>query len=82
MDSSLDEQNEPEFEPTPEVPEIMASRELITKAESLFDQVSKEDKEDMIDLIETLTTNIDAGDIKGLEEPAVQLTDIIYYLES
>ncbi len=82
MDSSLDEQNEPEFEPTPEVPEIMASRELITKAESLFDQVSKEDKEDMIDLIETLTTNIDAGDIKGLEEPAAQLTDIIYYLES
>jgi molecular chaperone DnaK (HSP70) len=82
MDSSLDEQNEPEFEPKLEAPEIMASRELITKAESLFDQVSKEDKEDMIDLIETLTTNIDAGDIKGLEEPAAQLTDIIYYLES
>ena len=82
MDSSLEEQNDPELLSPPEAPEIVAARELISKAESLFEQVSKEDKEDMIDLIETITTNIEADDCEGLEEPVGQLTDIIYYLES
>ena len=82
MDSSLDEQNDPELLSPPEAPEIVAARELIANAESLFEQVSKEDKEDMIDLIETITTNIEADDSEGLEEPVGQLTDIIYYLES
>lgn len=62
--------------------EIITARELITKAESLFEQVSNEDKEDMIDLIETLTSCIDANDIQGLDDPITQLQDIIYYLES
>jgi hypothetical protein len=35
-----------------------------------------------VDLIETMTTCIDAQDISGLDEPSAQLTDIIYYLES
>ncbi|WP_031433233.1 Hsp70 family protein [Methylomarinum vadi] len=69
-------------EPEPTAPEIIGAHELIAKAESLFDQVSAEDKEDMIDLIETISNCIDTGDIEGLEEPVEQLNDIIYYLES
>jgi len=65
-----------------DVPEISAARELIAKAEGLFAQVSAEDKEDMVDLIETLMNCIEAQDIAGLEEPSAQLKDIIYYLES
>jgi len=65
-----------------DVPEISAAHELIAKAEGLFAQVSAEDKEDMVDLIEALMNCIEAQDIAGLEEPSAQLNDIIYYLES
>lgn len=65
-----------------EAPEIAAARDLIAKAESLFEQVSAEDKEDMVNLIETISGCIDAGNIEGLKEPVEQLNDIIYYLES
>jgi len=66
----------------PVAEEINQARGLISKAEGLFDTVSNEDKEDMIDLIESLTTCIDNKDISGLEEPVAELTDIIYYLEN
>lgn len=61
---------------------IAAARQLIKKAEALFDAVSAEDKEDMIDLIEKIGACIEAGDEPGLQEPVEQLSDIIYYLES
>lgn len=65
----------------PVAPEIEAARHLISKAEGLFEQVSADDKEDMVDLIETITACIEKDDIAGLEEPVEQLNDIIYYLE-
>ncbi|MDO8941344.1 MAG: Hsp70 family protein [Methylicorpusculum sp.] len=61
---------------------IAAARQLIKKAETLFDVVSAEDREDMIDLIEKIGACIEAGDESGLQEPVEQLSDIIYYLES
>ncbi len=61
---------------------VASARRLIKKAESLFDTVSAEDREDMINLIETISTGIAEGDDKALEEPVAQLADIIYYLES
>ncbi len=61
--------------------EIEAARALIAKAERLFDRVSADDREDMIDLIENITDCIDAGDVAGLERPVEQLTDIVYYLQ-
>lgn len=78
MDSSIIE-HEPE-----EVlaPEIEAAEKLITKAELLFETVSNEDKEDIIDLIETLRQCIEEKEIAALEAPTAELTDIIYYLES
>ena len=82
LDSSLLEENEPEQDQKEEVEEIKAAKELITKAENLFDKVSVEDKEDMVDLIENLTDCIEAKDIGGLDTPIALLTDIIFYLES
>lgn len=82
LESDFDIQDKEKMSTEPEAPEIQAARDLITKAEGLFEQVSQEDKEDMIDLIETLTTCIEAGNIEGLTEPLEQLNDIIYYLES
>ncbi|MEI6336671.1 MAG: Hsp70 family protein, partial [Methylococcaceae bacterium] len=63
-------------------PEIAAALKLIAKAEALFDKISTEDKEDMIDLIEDINTCIEAGLDDRLQEAVVKLTDIIYYLES
>ncbi|MDD5267277.1 MAG: Hsp70 family protein [Methylococcales bacterium] len=65
-----------------EAPEIVAARKLIAKAEALFDITSNEDKEDMIDLIEDITSCIEAGLDDRLQESVTKLTDIIYYLES
>ena len=82
LDSSLLEENEPEQDQKEEAEEIKSAKELITKAENLFDKVSVEDKEDMVDLIENLTDCIEAKDIGGLDTPIALLTDIIFYLES
>ena len=65
-----------------EAPEIAAARQLIVKAESLFDQATDEDKEDMIDLIEAICSAIEAGLDSRLQESVTKLADIIYYLES
>jgi len=66
----------------PESPALAAARNAIKKAESLFETVSAEDKEDMVDLIETISTFLENGDEAGLREPVERLSDIIYYLES
>jgi molecular chaperone DnaK (HSP70) len=66
----------------PESPALAAARNAIKKAESLFETVSAEDKEDMVDLIETISTCLENGDEAGLREPVERLNDIIYYLES
>ncbi len=73
---------EQEFIVEPLAPEIIAAQKLISKAEALFDKVSSEDKEDMVDLIEVLTHYIETKDIAELEKPTAELNDIIYYLES
>jgi len=82
LESAPDVQGEPETTEQAVVPEIEAARILIGKAESLFEQVSAEDREDMVDLIETITACIENDDIAGLQEPVEQLNDILYYLES
>jgi len=82
MDPRIIDEESLEVSAVSDAPEIAAARELISKAAGLFAQVSDEDKEDMVDLIETITTCIDAQDINGLDDPSAQLTDIIYYLES
>jgi len=66
----------------PLAPEIEAAKDVIAKAESLFEQVSAEDKEDMQDLIKTISACIEQQDIAGLDEPVALLNDIIFYLQS
>ncbi|MGZ0077566.1 Hsp70 family protein [Methylomonas sp. YC3] len=67
---------------SPESPAVAAARQAIKKAESLFETVSAEDKEDMVDLIEAISTCLESGDEAGLKQPVERLNDIIYYLES
>ena len=83
LDSSLYGQDDSQvIEHEPEAPEIKTARATVKKAESLFDTISSEDKEDMIDLIEVITARIEVKDIAGLDKPVAELNDIIYYLES
>ena len=82
LDSSLYDQDEEKVVEEVTAPEIESARALITKAENLFDKVTDEDKEDMVDLIETINGCIEEQNIAGLDEPTAALTDIIYYLES
>ncbi|MBD9356998.1 Hsp70 family protein [Methylomonas albis] len=65
-----------------ESPAVVAALQVIKKAELLFETVSAEDKEDMVDLIETISTCLESSDEAGLREPVERLNDIIYYLES
>lgn len=80
MDSESDDIEKSDA--APESKAVTEARQLIKKAEALFEMVSDEDKEDMVNLIETITDCIEAGDESGLQEPVEQLNDIIYYLES
>ncbi|MBF6649041.1 Hsp70 family protein [Methylobacter sp. BlB1] len=82
LEHNPDELGEPAPFEEPAAPEIEAARSVMAKAESLFERVSETDKEDMVDLIGTITACIKAKDIEGLKEPVDQLNDIIYYLES
>ena len=82
MESSVIEHQPDEDEEKDDMPEMIAAKKLIAKAESLFDQVSAEDKEDITELIKTLTHLIQSKNIEGLDVPVAELTDIIYYLES
>lgn len=63
-------------------PDVVEARKLIAQAEALFDKTSKEDKEDMSDLIEDIQTCIEQGLDGRLQEASAKLADIIYYLES
>jgi len=58
------------------------ARQVISKAKSLLETVSAEDKEDIVDLIYTLSNHIDSGDEQALHEPLDRLKDILYYIES
>ncbi|WP_026602702.1 Hsp70 family protein [Methylomonas sp. 11b] len=71
-----------EAEKVADSPAVAAARHAIKKAEALFETVSAEDKEDMVDLIETISTCLENGDEAGLSVPVERLNDIIYYLES
>ena len=59
-----------------------AVEQLIAKAEALYGQVTEEDKEDMMSLIEQIKQGLEQQDDAAIEEPIAQLQDILYYLES
>lgn len=83
LEPNIDDQQQAQADDTVAVaPEITAAYAIIAKAESLFERVSKEDREDMLELITVINACIADNDIVGLENPVNQLNDIIYYVES
>lgn len=61
---------------------VVQARALVEKAERMLEKASAEDKEDMVNLIETINDVIAKKDFKALAEAVEQLSDILYYLES
>jgi molecular chaperone DnaK (HSP70) len=55
---------------------------LIEKAERIMEGANAEDKEDLVDLVESLKDARAKGDAGGVERAIAELTDLIYYLES
>ena len=62
--------------------ETVQAQALIEKAQRLMDDVNDEDREDMVDLIETIQDAIKADNNSSLAEATEALSDIIYYMES
>ncbi|MEN8131054.1 MAG: Hsp70 family protein [Pseudomonadota bacterium] len=55
---------------------------LIEKAQRLMEKASDDDREDMVDLIETINDALQTDDDETLEEAIDQLSDVIFYLET
>lgn len=72
----------PQNNTTSDSPEVNAARQLIAKAQDLFDKVSAEDQEDMVDLIEAIHNAIEEQADDDLQIAVAKLTDIVYYLAS
>lgn len=58
------------------------ARALLEKAERMLEDATPEDREDMIDLIETIRDALDSDDDAALREGIEALSEILYYLES
>ena len=62
--------------------DITQARGLIEKARSMLGDASADDREDLVDLTESLDRAIEDDDKAALLDASEQLTDLIYYLES
>lgn len=58
------------------------AKALVEKAERLLNQAAEDDREEMINLIESIKDAIREGDVDALAEPVVTLSDLLFYLES
>jgi molecular chaperone DnaK (HSP70) len=61
---------------------VVQAHALVEKAERMLDEASAEDREDMVNVIETINDTIAKKDFDNLSVPMEQLSDILYYLES
>jgi molecular chaperone DnaK len=62
--------------------ENIQAHALIEKAQRLMAQAGDDDREDMINLIETINDALQADDSELLQEATDQLSDLIFYLET
>lgn len=62
--------------------EAVQARALIEKAEKLMETANPDDKEDLVNLIETLQDSLANNDIQTMERAVAELSDVVYYLES
>jgi molecular chaperone DnaK (HSP70) len=67
---------------TPDNKTVVKAQALVEKAERMMDSLSDENKEDMVDLIESVNDAIAANDMAKLSETEEELTDMIYYMET
>lgn len=58
------------------------ARALVEKAERLLDTSSADDREDLVDLIETVHDALASNDTAALAEAVAELSDVVFYLES
>jgi molecular chaperone DnaK len=58
------------------------ARALVEKAERLLDSATEDDREEMINLIESIKDALGNSDFPALSEPMAVLSDILFYLES
>ena len=62
--------------------EMTQAKALMDKAEVLLEEASTEDREDLVDLIESVNDAINNEDTAALRHATEELTDLIYYLET
>ena len=62
--------------------ETVQARALVEKAERLMADANTEDKEDLVNLVETIQDALAANDMAALEPAVAELSDLVYYLES
>jgi molecular chaperone DnaK len=77
-----DEKKATEGEITPHRREMTQAKALVDKAEVLLEEASTEDREDLVDLIESVNDAVKKDDAVALRQAIEKLTDLIYYLES
>lgn len=58
------------------------ARALVEKAARLLDSATEDDREEMINLIESIKDALGNSDFPALSEPMAVLSDILFYLES
>ena len=62
--------------------EIVQARALVEKAERMLEQASPEDRDEMVNLIETILDALASTTLEALAEPCGQLSEILFYLET
>jgi molecular chaperone DnaK len=60
---------------------VVQARALVEKAERMLPEATNEDREDMVDLIESIKDAIAADDSAAMKEAVEELSDILYYLQ-
>jgi molecular chaperone DnaK (HSP70) len=61
---------------------MVQARALVEKAERLLDKAAEDDREEMINLIETIKDALSNNNLDALAEPTSALSEILFYLES
>lgn len=69
-------------DPNAERRETVQAQALIEKAERLMESAQAEDREDLVDLVETLRDALAAHDEPAIREAMNELSDLVFYLES